>query len=353
MPPGDAGPVSLTITGSKGRIYTLVSKAPLPPLGDGGPNSWGMTLLQLLVVLTVSGIICYLLARYLTAPILKIGAAARQLAAGDLSVRVGPAIGKRKDELARLAVDFDRMAEQIALLLNSQRTLLRDISHELRSPLARLNVALELCRKRTGQEATVSLDRIERESDRLNEMIGQILTLNRVESDPSLREKTRVDLAGLVREITADAEFEAASLNRKVKVAGLDPCTVEGNEELLRRAIDNVIRNAVRYTPDAGEVEIHLRRVFGCGNTGDTAVISVRDHGKGVPEESLPHLFRPFYRVGEGRDRQTGGTGLGLAITEAAVRLHNGSVLAANAPGGGLIVEITLPVCPVAPRASL
>jgi len=343
-PPGDGRPASLTVTGSGGRVYTLViGMPPRPSPPDGPAPGWGMILVRLLVVLTVSGLICYLLARYLTAPILKLGAAARRLAAGDLSTRVGPALGKRNDELSRLALDFDRMAERIESLLNSQRTLLRDISHELRSPLARLNVALELCRKGADREAAKSLDRIERESGRLNEMIGHILTLNRVESDPSIREKKRIDLAGLVREIAADAEFEAKSLNRAVKVTDLEACVVEGDEEMLQRAVDNVMRNAVRYTQEGGDVEISLRR-RGCGS-GDTAVIAVRDHGRGVPESSLPHLFMPFYRVGDGRERETGGTGLGLAITEAAVRLHGGSVFAANAPGGGLIVELTLPVC--------
>jgi two-component system sensor histidine kinase CpxA len=146
-----------------------------------------MTLIRLIVVLTVSGFICYWLARYLTAPVLKIGAAARRLAAGDLSARVSPALGKRNDELARLALDFDWMAERIGSLLNGQRTLLRDISHELRSPLARLNVALELCRKEAGRDAAGALDRIERESGRLNEMIGHLLTLTRVESDTAVR----------------------------------------------------------------------------------------------------------------------------------------------------------------------
>ena len=145
------------------------------------------------------------------------GAAARRLATGDLSARVGPALGKRKDEISGLALDFDRMAERIESLLNSQRILLRDISHELRSPLARLNVALELCRKGSDQEVQKSLGRIERESGRLNEMIGHLLTLNRVESGITVREKRRIDLASLLRGIVDDADFEAKSLNRGVK----------------------------------------------------------------------------------------------------------------------------------------
>ncbi len=351
--PGPGGdekgkPISLAVTGPTGRTYTLLAEVPPRPPGPGGPPSWGMIMIRLIVVLTVSGFICYWLARYLTAPVLKIGATARRLAAGDLSARVSPALGKRNDELARLALDFDRMAERIGALLNGQRTLLRDISHELRSPLARLNVALELCRKEAGQEAAGALDRIERESGRLNEMIGHLLTLNRVESDTAVRKTVWIDLAGLVREIAADAEFEAGALERAVKVTELEPFDMEGDEEMIRRAIENVVRNAVRYTREGGDVEISLR-LDRSGPVG-TAVIAVRDHGRGVPEAALAHLFQPFYRVGEGRERETGGTGLGLAITEAAVRLHGGSVGAANAPEGGLIVEIRLPAAPEGDR---
>lgn len=342
--PEDERPASLAVTGLSGRTYNLRAELPPRPPWPGVPPSWGMTLIRLIVVLTVSGFICYWLARYLTAPVLKIGAAARRLAAGDLSARVSPALGKRNDELSRLALDFDWMAERIGSLLNGQRTLLRDISHELRSPLARLNVALELCRKEAGREAAGALDRIERESGRLNEMIGHLLTLNRVESDTAVRKTGRIDLAGLVREIAADAEFEAGALERAVKVTALESFDLEGDEEMIRRAIENVVRNAVRYTREGGDVEISLR--LDHSGTVGTAVIAVRDHGKGVPQAALAHLFQPFYRVGEGRERETGGTGLGLAITEAAVRLHGGSVSATNAPGGGLIVEIRLPASP-------
>ena len=297
--------------------------------------------LRLLAVLTVSGLICYLLARYLTAPILKLGTAARLLATGDLSTRVSPALGNRKDELSGLAVDFDRMAERIESLLNSQRILLRDISHELRSPLARLNVALELCRKGSAQEVQKSLGRIARESGRLNEMIGHLLTLNRVESGIPAAEKTRIDLANLLQEIVDDADFEAKSLNRGVEAKGIDACFVEGDEDLLRRAVENVARNAVRYTEDGTTVDVFLRCVR--DQSDSRCLITIRDHGKGVPEASLPDLFQPFYRVGNGRERETGGTGLGLAITEAAVRLHGGTVRAANSSEDGLIIEISLP----------
>src|SRR6185295_14657189 len=179
------------------------------------------------------------------------------------------------------------------------------------------------------------LDRIERESDNLNEMIRQLLTLTRLESGTDSRKRTNVDLAALVRDVAEDADFEARSLNRSVQVVASDKCSINGVEELLRSAVENVVRNAVRYTPEGTAVEVALRRQNG------SAVISVRDRGNGVPDEALEKIFRPFYRTEDARDRQSGGgTGLGLAITERAVRMHGGSVEAANAVGGGLSVEM-------------
>ncbi|NPU83881.1 MAG: HAMP domain-containing protein [Syntrophaceae bacterium] len=332
---------SFTLRGSDGRTYTLESTMPGRPHRPNGPLSRSEIAVRLLVVLLVSGFICYLLARYLTVPILKIGVAAREFAAGNLEVRVAPALGKRSDETSRLARDFDLMAERIASLLNAQRTLLRDISHELRSPLARLNLALELCREKADREADKWLDRIELEAGRLNEMIGHILTLNQAETGITEADRADVDMVEMVREIAEDAAFEAEGIRRGLKITALEPCFVNGHRNLLRRAIDNVVRNAVRYSREGTDVEISLR----CTEipSGTEAVIVIRDHGKGVPEEAIPNLFRPFYRVGEGRERESGGTGLGLAITEKAVRLHGGTVRAANAPGGGLLVEISLP----------
>jgi two-component system sensor histidine kinase CpxA len=237
-----------------------------------------------------------------------------------------------------LAADFDEMAEKIQSLVDSQRRLLGDISHELRSPLARLNVALELARQRSGAEATSALERIQLEAENLNEMIGQLLALTRLESGAEEIRKTKFDLAVLVRSITDDANFEAHGRNRNVKLESPERCPMVGNELLLRRAIENVIRNAVQYTAEGTEVEVGL-----AGVEQDTAVITVRDHGAGVPENALAEIFRPFYRVDEARDRGAGGVGLGLAIADRAVLLHGGAVAATNAPEGGLLVKITLP----------
>jgi two-component system sensor histidine kinase CpxA len=227
------------------------------------------------------------------------------------------------------------MAERLESMVRAQQRLLGDISHELRSPLARLGVALGLARQRSGPEANGALDRIERESDNLNEMISQLLTLTRLESGTDGRKRTDVDLGALVKEVADDADFEARSLNRAVQVVSSDNCSIRGVEELLRSAVENVVRNAVRYTAEGTAVEVALSRRNG------HAVISVRDRGNGVPEEALEKIFRPFYRTEDARDRQSGGgTGLGLAITERAVRMHGGSVQAVNATDGGLAVEM-------------
>lgn len=222
--------------------------------------------------------------------------------------------------------------------MKSQQRLVGDVSHELRSPLARLSVALELARLKAGVEASPALDRIELEAERLNELIGQLLTLAKMESGVSVPPTTAVALGQLVQQIVADASFEAASRQREVRLLKCDDCQTEGSPELLRRAIENVVRNAVRYTAESTAVEVALER------DNNQAVISVRDFGQGVPTDSLDQLFEPFYRVAEARDRQTGGIGLGLAITKSAIQLHGGQISATNAAGGGLEIKLTLPV---------
>jgi len=311
----------------------------------------GELALRLLAVFLTAGILCYGLARYLTAPVLRLRDATHRLAGGDLSVRVGPAVGKRRDELADLGRDFDVMAERIESLLTTQRQLLSDVSHELRSPLARLNVALALARQRSGDEAAGPLDRIETEAERLNVLIGRVLTLARLESGDAAPEFVDVDLDRLVADIAVDADFEAKGNEAAVTLAFSEPCSVRGNEPLLRSAIENVVRNAVCYTDPGADVEIGVAVAdivagdsVGAGAASRCAVVSVRDHGPGVRDDQLAHLFEPFYRIADSRDRESGGTGLGLSITERAVRLHGGTVEARNAADGGLIVEIRLPL---------
>jgi signal transduction histidine kinase len=281
-----------------------------------------------------------MLARYIVSPVVKLRAVTRQLTEGDLSARVGPLMGNRHDELADMGRDFDAMAARIEALLGAQARLLRDISHELRSPLARLGVALDLLRKRTPPEAETHLSRIEREAARLNEMIGQLLSLSRWETGADGARARRVDLAALVREVSEDADFEARSQNRSVEISECDACETKGTPALLRSAFENVVRNAVRHTPEGTSVKVSLS----CADDASEALLRVRDEGPGVPVESLKEIFRPFYRVDDSRTRETGGVGLGLAITERAVRLHGGAVSAANVNGGGFAVEIRLPL---------
>jgi two-component system sensor histidine kinase CpxA len=229
------------------------------------------------------------------------------------------------------------MAARIEALLSAQQRLLRDISHELRSPLARLGVAVGLLRKRTGPEAEGYLARIERESERLNEMIGQLLALSRWEAGAEGVTRVALDLAALVREVAEDADFEARGQGRSVELDECEECRTAGTPALLRSAFENVVRNAVRHTPEGSSASVSLKCQRGKGE--GEAVLTVLDKGPGVPEEALKEIFRPFYRVDDSRTRETGGTGLGLANTERAVRLHGG-----NVPGGGFAVEIRLPL---------
>jgi signal transduction histidine kinase len=326
------------LTGS-GHAYVFVSEV-TAPFGPPAINLWSL-LSRILAALLTAGLLCYLLARYIVSPVLKLRAVTRQVAGGDLSARVGPLLGRRRDELADMGRDFDAMAVRIESLVTAQRRLLGDISHELRSPLARLGVALELARRRAGPAAGATLDRIEREAESINEMIGQLLTLSRFESGTGGLKSEKIDLCALVQEVADDADFEARSRDRAVRITSCEACAVTGVAGLLRSAIENVVRNAVRHTAATTEVEVSLLCESADGER--RAVITVRDHGAGVPEEALTEIFRPFYRVEEARDRQTGGAGLGLAIAARAMRLHHGTINAANASDGGLIVELQLP----------
>lgn len=335
-----AGPNTLIakpIIGPNGNKYFYVANIPRSPF----QLSLQSLAIRLLVVLLVGGLFCYALAKYLTTPLKKLRSTTNELAEGKLRARVPYKLAKRRDEIGQLGRDFNGMAERLESMVLAQQRLLGDISHELRSPLARLGVALGLARQRSGAEIKGPLDRIERESDNLNEMISQLLKLTRLESGTDGREKTKVDLSALVREVAEDADFEARSTNRSVQLTKVDQCSITGVEELLRSAVENVVRNAVRFTPEGTAVEVSLRTQN--SSHDKFAVIRVQDQGHGVSDDALEQIFRPFYRTEDARDRQSGGgTGLGLAITERAVRLHGGSVSASNVPDGGLAVELKL-----------
>ncbi|HEX6623183.1 MAG TPA: ATP-binding protein [Pyrinomonadaceae bacterium] len=326
-----------------GRRYVVVGEMSRAHFGLFAADLRAQVLRLLAVVLT-AGLVCYALARYLAAPVARLRAATRRVAGGDLTARVGEKKVRRRDELADLGRDFDVMAERIESLVSAQKRLLGDISHELRSPLARLSVALELAREKGGPAA--ELDRIGREAARLNDLISQLLALTRLEGGAETHADDQpLDLADILHETAADADFEARARGRAVRVVACESCRVRGSRLALRSALENVVRNAVRYTAEGSEVEITLRcERGGARDATPRAVIDVRDHGAGVPGDTLGELFHPFYRVDDARERRTGGVGLGLAIAERAVRLHGGDVRAFNAEGGGLCVEIRLPV---------
>jgi two-component system sensor histidine kinase CpxA len=323
-----------------GQRFTLVMELPPRPQGLVGPSS--VPLLWIMVAVVSSGLVCFPLARYMTRPVVLLRTATQKLAAGDLSARAGAAGAKRKDEIGELLHDFDSMADRLETMAKAQSRLWGDISHELRSPLARLSVALELARQRSGPEAKGVLDRIELESGRLNELIGRLLTIARLESGEDGIEKTRVHLEELVGEIARDAEFEAQSRRCRVKFEYSDGVEVSGNASLLRSAIENVVRNAIRYTREGSDVEVTLSQDPVSGD----AVLLIDDSGPGVPSDQLDKLFRPFYRLDDARGRQTGGVGLGLAIVERSMRLHGGTAKASNRREGGLRVELRLPALP-------
>ncbi len=348
--PGVLFPRPEILTGSKSSIdgqhlYTIVMELP-PGLGRVffGPP-WGIHVPGLIISLLCSGLVCYLLAWYMTKPVTQLRAATRQLAAGDLTARAGTPRNRRRDEIGDLIRDFDAMAERLETLVKAQSRLLNDISHELRSPLARLNVALGLARQRSTPDAEPMLERIELEASRLNELIGRVLTLARLEDGEQHVPSTPVQLNDIVASVADDAAFEAQARNCDVQSQiPRENLLVCGDASLLHSAVENVVRNAIRYTRERTAVRVSLEKAKTAA--GEEAIIRVFDCGEGVPVDSLGKIFHPFYRLDDSRGRLTGGVGLGLAITERAVRFHGGSVSAHNRTEGGLMIEIRLPLTP-------
>src|SRR5882762_6929262 len=303
----------------------------------------GVPLAVLAIALGVSAAVCFFLARYLAAPVDRLRLATRQMAGGDLNVRVLPALKGRQDDLGLLAADLDTMAERLQLQLEAKQQLLRDVSHELRSPLARLQLALSLAR-REGGGVERHLARIECESQRLEALIARTLRLVSLERPVHALEQASVDVGELLRTIAADVAIEADAQGCLVQVQAQGPLPVSGDPELLRSAFENVIRNAVRYSPAGALVGITAHRRAGEEHPGGLVEVVIRDQGRGVPEKELGLIFEPFYRVDAARGHgSAGGEGLGLAIAARAVALHGGGIEARNLESGGLSVTITLP----------
>lgn len=282
-------------------------------------------------VLGIVVVLSYMLARHVTAPLRSLQSAVDRFGHGDLTARAST---YRQDELGELARTFNRMAERIQTLLTAERRLLGDISHELRSPLARLSVAIELARSGSDREA--ALQRIQKEADRLNDLVSQLLQVTRAEGDPSALRREPVVLRELVATVVEDCAIEASARGCRLEFTAEGDRSIEGDPELLRRAVENVLRNAIGHAPEGTAVAVVLQ-------DGGAASIEVRDFGPGVPEGEMERIFDPFYRVETDRNRKSGGAGLGLAIARRAVEVHGGSIRAERA-APGLRVRIELPV---------
>lgn len=283
------------------------------------------------VVIGVAAILCVLAAVAVVLPMRRLADVIHRFGRGELAAR---SQWRRRDELGTLGRAFDEMADRLERLLVSERRLLQDVSHELRSPLARLAMAVKLAR--TAPEPAAALDRVGRHLDRLTALTGEIVEMVRIEGDPQAQRWEAVDLGELIAEVVADCGAEAEPRACEVRVSGHAAGAVICDRELIRRALENVLRNAMRYSPQGSGIEVELR------DTAAWASLTVRDYGPGVPAEVLERIFEPFFRVDESRDCDRGGIGLGLSIARRAVMLHGGRISARNIDPG-LMVAIELP----------
>ncbi len=324
---------AMVVAAPSGVTYRVafIAKAngPLDPWRPGLPVDF------LVTAALVSLVVCLLLAWYLVAPLRRMREATRRLKEGDLAARAG--FANRNDEIGEVVRDFDLMADRIQSLVQGQKQLISDISHELRSPLARLGVALELARRSAGPAAEGHLARIDTEAGRMNDLIGRLLALDRGEHADSSNRMVAFDLVDVVRRVTDDAQYEAGRGGTRVDLSGASHASVHGDPVLAASAIDNVVRNAIRYTAPNSSVDVRVAR-----SAAATEVV-VRDHGPGVPDTELERIFLPFYRMDASRNRESGGSGLGLSIARRAMAVMGGTITAVNAEGGGLRVTISLP----------
>jgi two-component system sensor histidine kinase CpxA len=334
--------VALSIASTSGRSYIVFLKSPY----DSPLQLFGW--LPGFTTFAISGVVTLALAFLLTRPIRALRMAAREIATGNLAARVSwtglsrETKHRRGDEIQGLMYDFNEMAARLQALVDAQRLLLRDVSHELRSPLSRLNVALELGREEATGNMHVHLDRVEREASRLNNLIGQLMSLSYMETIHEVAQPQNLSLNKLVTDLLPDVQYEAAGRKCHITATIVRNCIVRGDAELLQRALENIIRNAIHYTPEDGVVKIDLDTDESSGTR--RAVLSVSDDGPGVPDEELEAILRPFYRVDKSRQSSTGGFGIGLAIADRAVHLHEGKLIAKNGRDGGLTVEMHVPL---------
>jgi two-component system sensor histidine kinase CpxA len=341
VPCKDWRPHSLTapLPGLKGACL-VAEIPPRPPLLGFFPASWWFLFPAL--ELLFAAVISFFLARYLAAPIMRTRAAAAQFAAGNLAARA-MLTGRRRDEAADLAQEFNRMADRVSELIGAQQRFIGDVSHEIRSPLGRLALTIGLIRREADPDLIPKLDRMEQELDGVSRLVRELLTLASLQGSVAPPARELIDLQDVLAGVVDDLMFEfhdRAAFIRTVRRAGA--VTIRGDGALLRRAVENVLRNALFYTPDDTTVETLVE------SDGHWARLVVRDHGPGVPEAALPQLFEPFFRVDQARARNTGGVGLGLAISQRAVELHGGRIRAANETPHGLTIRIDLPLAAAA-----
>ena len=317
--------------------YILIAELTPPSISERVPGDllWTLKLGTLF-----SAIVCLLIAHYLTKPIERLRDATHELARGNLDIRAGENLGNRQDEIADLVRDFDSMAGELRNQIQSERNLLSGVSHELRSPIARMRLALLIARHAKEPERNEMLDRLEQDTVQLDSMLERILTVARLESGQLQPHFEPIDLNDVIDDVLHDANFEAFSTGATISYQRNGEIKVTGDAGLLHSAVENLVRNAMFYSGSAGKIDVALAKA------GDSAVITVRDNGPGVPENALPLLFKPFYRVDDSRGTTTGGMGLGLAIVRNAVAVHGGSAVARNVSPHGLEVELRLPVTP-------
>jgi two-component system OmpR family sensor kinase len=292
--------------------------------------------LPLLAAICASLIFAFLLAWYFAQPIRHLKQAFDAAAEGNLDRRLSLAMGGRRDELSDLGRDFDRMTQKLRALMNSQRRLLHDVSHELRSPLARLQASIGLALQQP-EKIHESLQRIAREGGRIDKLVSELLTLSKLETGVMHTRIEAIDMHDLLAGIIDDAQFEASAKDCSVVWRGQVTGLVDGDPELLQRALENVLRNAVKYSPAGNEITLTTQ----LDDTTQHLKVSILDQGPGVPESELKLIFEPFYR---GSNTNTAGHGLGLAIAIRIVEAHGGGIGAGNREQGGLQVDITLPV---------
>lgn len=304
---------------------------------------------RVLLGVIISGIICYLLARYFTKPLTNLRRTTQKLTVGQFDTTSLVQLKNRNDEFGALAIDFDNMAKRLSELLDSKRQLLRDISHELNSPLARIRVAIELARNKYKFSGNDELDRIEKEIERLEVMIRELMTFVKIRSTDDVYEITPVNIRQILDIIVEDAQYEQerSPEKRKIKLYCPYDINVKADERLLHRALDNIVRNACYYSPENSEIIIR------CYEESEAVHISIEDQGPGVPDNMLGKIFQPFVRVSSARESDTGGSGIGLAIAKEVVDIHNGTVTAANKKNGsGLVVTVVLPLYSKEPTKS-